>query len=299
MVSVKIAINHPRVRNIDRINNMLIYKATNLINNKVYIGQTKNTLKCRANQHYRCAKCNTRPKYGKFYIDIMKYGINNFKFEVIEFVDNVETLDERERYWISFYKATDENYGYNIDNGGLKGNIKSVETRKRIGLTTIEKFKNEETRKRMIDGLRKGTEVFRKRCYEKRVEFICPVCGRKLYIRQFESKTKQVCSRECANIFYHDKSVENFKKATEIVLERKHQRNLKLKKLLHYWLSYNYSSVMTCPFNCIDPSFKSFLNIMKTKYNIIDWRTIVEIVDCKNKKSFLTYCKQYINENIC
>lgn len=278
---------------------MLIYKATNLINNKVYIGQTKNTLEFRKNQHYRSAKCNTRPKYGYFYIDLIKYGMENFKFEVVEYVSDINKLDERERYWISFYNSTDEKYGYNLDNGGCKGNLKSEETRHKIGLTTIEKFKNPEIRDRMINGLRKGTEVFRQKCLENRVKFVCPRCGKVEYLQKHIAITKKFCSYECAKSTIRENCIKNFKKATKVVLERKHRRNLKLKDILHYWLSQNYIAVIKCPFNKIPPYFRSFLNILRIKYNIIDWRTITEIVGCKNKKSFLSYCKKYINENIC
>ena len=74
-----------------------IYKITNNINGKIYIGKT-NFLKPedRWKQHLREAKrkrCEKRPLYSA----INKYGKDNFNFEVVEQTDNTE---EREKFWI-------------------------------------------------------------------------------------------------------------------------------------------------------------------------------------------------------
>ena len=75
MVSVMLAIIHPRVRNFGKyiirkeVIVLIIYKAINRVNNKVYIGQTKNTLEYRKNQHFREAKC----KKELIHIFIMHY----------------------------------------------------------------------------------------------------------------------------------------------------------------------------------------------------------------------------------
>lgn len=91
-----------------------IYKITNKVNNKCYIGQTIKTVKKRFQQH-----CNN---YNKSYFSqialyqaIKKYGLDNFICEQLEEVEN-EQLNEREKYWIKFY---DSYYnGYNSTLGG-------------------------------------------------------------------------------------------------------------------------------------------------------------------------------------
>ena len=57
----------------------LIYKFTNKINNKVYIGQTTQTIEQRTNKHLSQLDDNTY-----FHRALKKYGINNFDIEVIE-----------------------------------------------------------------------------------------------------------------------------------------------------------------------------------------------------------------------
>lgn len=91
-----------------------IYKITNTINNKIYIGQTRRSVKERFNKHlYDC----NRDGYDKYslYRAMKKYGKENFIVETIEKVDN-QYLDEREQYWISYYDSFKN--GYNMTIGG-------------------------------------------------------------------------------------------------------------------------------------------------------------------------------------
>lgn len=88
-----------------------IYKIQNLINGKIYIGQSVH-IKARFNQHKNEAKNgNTRPLYNA----IRKYGVENFSFEVIEECSK-EKLNEREIYWIKKYDSFHN--GYNLTPGG-------------------------------------------------------------------------------------------------------------------------------------------------------------------------------------
>lgn len=90
-----------------------IYKITNQINNKVYIGQSVN-IKKRFNQH-KCAARDGENSY--FYQALRKYGVENFSFEVLEECPK-EKLNEREIYWIEYFHSTDRSKGYNISRGG-------------------------------------------------------------------------------------------------------------------------------------------------------------------------------------
>lgn len=93
-----------------------IYKITNIINSKVYVGQTRQTLQVRWSDH----KKNFKELRDDMVIHkaMFKYGPEAFKFEEIELCDN-DLLDERERYWISFYDSFYN--GYNGTPGGQAG----------------------------------------------------------------------------------------------------------------------------------------------------------------------------------
>lgn len=94
-----------------------IYKITNKINGKSYIGQTIQNVKERFYQH--CAtKCSQAILNMVIHKAINKYGKSNFTIEVIEEVESTN-LNDRERYWIRYYDSY--NNGYNSIEGGQDG----------------------------------------------------------------------------------------------------------------------------------------------------------------------------------
>ena len=95
---------------------MIVYKITNKINGKCYIGQTIRTLKERFNRHKKDALSNKLDTH--FARALRKYGPDNFYAEIIEEVDNQELLTKREYYWINFYNSVKN--GYNETNSMLK-----------------------------------------------------------------------------------------------------------------------------------------------------------------------------------
>lgn len=99
------------------IENGIIYKYTNLINGKVYIGQTTQTLQKRDKKHMSQIKDDTY-----FHRALKKYGRENFSLEIIE--DNIpfSRLDEREKYYIKIYDSLAiTGKGYNLTIGGKWG----------------------------------------------------------------------------------------------------------------------------------------------------------------------------------
>ena len=99
---------------------MLIYKATSATTGKVYIGQTSQSLRERIHQHNSHAYGHQYNYH--FHNAIRKYGVDDFDYEIIE--DNIaskDVLNERERYWISYYNSYYE--GYNSTMGG-DGNVR-------------------------------------------------------------------------------------------------------------------------------------------------------------------------------
>ena len=94
--------------------NGFIYKISNSINDKIYIGKTLSTIEKRFAQHQKDAlkpEENNRPLYRA----MRKYGPENFFVELIETVP-LENLSEREKYWINYYHSYEN--GYNATLGG-------------------------------------------------------------------------------------------------------------------------------------------------------------------------------------
>lgn len=89
---------------------MIIYKAKNKVNGKIYVGQTVGSLRKRITEHLRS-------NIGLFCRALRKYGIECFEFQIIENCESRKTLNEREIYWIDFFKCKNPN-GYNITDGG-------------------------------------------------------------------------------------------------------------------------------------------------------------------------------------
>lgn len=93
---------------------MIIYKITNLVNGKVYIGQTTRKVNFRLAEHkYRGTLV------GKA---IKKYGIGNFEITVIDHAHSKEELSNKEIFWIGVYNSTNPEKGYNISTGGAGTN---------------------------------------------------------------------------------------------------------------------------------------------------------------------------------
>lgn len=97
---------------VDKIKTPVIYKITNIINNKIYIGGTINFYKriyshinrLRRNKHYNLKLQNSWNKYGE----------SNFKFEILEHTTKSSVLI-LEQYYIDIYMPYLDNVGYNLD----------------------------------------------------------------------------------------------------------------------------------------------------------------------------------------
>lgn len=97
------------------MSNIGIYKITNLINNKSYIGQSVDINKRWRSEIQNAFNSNTNSYDYPLSRAIRKYGLDNFSFEIIERCERKQ-LNEREKYWIAYY---DTYYnGYNQTLGG-------------------------------------------------------------------------------------------------------------------------------------------------------------------------------------
>ncbi len=109
-----------------------IYKITNKINNKCYIGKSSN-IESRFEYHkmnYQTSKEWNKTLYKAF----RKYGLENFIFEIIEKIEDYNDLcNEREKYWISYYDS--KRKGYNATDGG-DGGVTVENPRQKYGKLT-------------------------------------------------------------------------------------------------------------------------------------------------------------------
>lgn len=131
---------------------MIIYKITNLLNNKCYIGQTKNSLIVRFTQH--CKEYE-----GCVYLNraIKKYGKENFIVEVIKKCKNKDQLNIAEIKYIKKFNSLYPN-GYNIRLGGGSGNL-SEETKKKISESkTGKKLNLTDQQRQNRSDMRKGNK---------------------------------------------------------------------------------------------------------------------------------------------
>ncbi|MGL5710443.1 MAG: GIY-YIG nuclease family protein [Cetobacterium sp.] len=122
---------------------MYIYKITNLINNKIYIGLTTKTIEERFKNHIYSHKLE-RHSHIKLYKAFKKYNIENFKVEKIDEAKNINCLNKKEIFWISKYNTTNDEIGYNMCNGGeaTLGRKCRKETKEKISEKAKERFLN-------------------------------------------------------------------------------------------------------------------------------------------------------------
>ena len=156
---------------------MIIYKSTNKITGKIYIGQTTKSLEQRIKGHLNESKID---KNRPFLLSINKYGIGNFVFEIIDSADNLNELNDKEIYWIDFCNSVSPN-GYNVTGGGQGKKMKTTKELSRIiseGLKNSEKWqktKNSEEYKKKFLGRNKGkkfTPEHKEKIWEKNKERI-------------------------------------------------------------------------------------------------------------------------------
>lgn len=186
-----------------------IYKIENNINGKVYIGQSSNILKRWIAHKNTYSNPNSKNYDYPIYRAIRKYGLENFSFEILEEC-SVDSLNEREKYWIQYYQSYSN--GYNQDEGGNSASHFTKLSKEKV-LEIIEVLKNskESSEKigerfgvsgRTIRAINTGEQSFqegisypvRDKLFSLNVSFSeCEICGK-------ITKNKKYCSQECSHI---------------------------------------------------------------------------------------------------
>ena len=139
----------------------IVYKITNKINNKIYIGCTTQGLNDRKREHYsRCFKV----KYKSKLCDAMrKHGFDNFDFEIIEDCETTDQMFLKEIYYIGFYNSKDSGYNLTIGGEGCLGYTHNEETRKKLSQMLTENHPHRGKKYEEIYDIEKVVEQKKKR----------------------------------------------------------------------------------------------------------------------------------------
>ena len=183
--------------------NYYIYMIVNKINNKKYIGKRK------------CKNDIEKDNYmgsGKILkLAFLKYGKENFDKIIIDICKNEKELDDREKYWIAFYKACESKEFYNIAEGGNGGNTYKGKTNKEIKAIGKKISINNsgdkhwtykkgftETHKMNISKNHADVSGMLNPRYNS-IKTKCEFCNKDIYVSEYKMKIhkKHFCSREC------------------------------------------------------------------------------------------------------
>lgn len=117
---------------------MIIYKITNTVNSKSYIG--------------KCVRTQIYHRYGKDWASnktlnrhlknaVLKYGKTLFKVEILHrlFIKDAQLLSLLEKHYIALHKSNNPDYGYNFTDGGDGGHIFNNESRKKLSAAKLGK----------------------------------------------------------------------------------------------------------------------------------------------------------------
>ena len=183
-----------------------IYKIENLINGKVYIGQS-NDIYRRWVYHKNSVfnknnKCYNRPLYK----DIREYGIENFSFEILEKCDEKD-LDDLEKMYIKKYRSFVGFYksnGYNLTlgGGGMLGKESSEETKMKISKANKDKLKG-------------GKNPSAKKVMCENMEFSCAKECAKYYNIQYTTLKSWLNGNHNIPQEWYDKNLHYFDKSME------------------------------------------------------------------------------------
>lgn len=155
---------------------MIIYKVTNKITGRVYIGQTIGSIRQRWVHH--CGKWSSC-LYLKH--SIQKHGKENFTIEEIYKANSLEELNKKEEELIILYDSRNIEKGYNIRHGG-NNSKPSEESKKKMSISSTGKKHSEETKQKMSELRKNMTAETRLKMSE----------SRKGKVQSIETKEKRI-----------------------------------------------------------------------------------------------------------
>jgi group I intron endonuclease len=168
-----------------------IYKATNKLTGKIYIGFDSNWPNRQKDHLHKYKTINT-----KLYQSIRKYSWENFDWEVIyQSKDGKHCLDIMEPYFIKEYKSLKE--GYNMTIGGegvMSGRKHSLQSKLKMSISHLDK---KPSNQHSINQKNKLNEYYDKN--GSRLEKSCPIC--KNVFKTTKHQNHLTCSRSCASTY--------------------------------------------------------------------------------------------------
>lgn len=272
---------------------MIIYKVTNKINNKVYIGQSTLSLEERKRYHY--LDCNKTSDNTYFHNALRKYNKNDFTWEILE--DDITSMDElnaKEIYYIALYNSTNKDVGYNLKSGGNNGGKNSIETKIKIGRKTKERWSNDDIASRMLEGLIKDTKTCKERAASVYKKLICKTCKKEFLYRPIDTKYHKpiFCCKEC---YLKDKKDNSgLKIANKINKQRFEELNDKIKTSVIEYILQNKDLFVDVKYNKLSYIFSELKRVTGLK----DERSIMRPFGFKSRKLFVAELSKIYAEHI-
>lgn len=296
---------------------MIIYKITNQINNKVYIGQTLLTPEQRFQKHIQKAKRKTN----RYLYDAMNlYGYNNFNIEIIDNCIDRNEMNTKEMFWISFYNSNNKNYGYNMTPGGGGGRMTpeiyekiaakhrgvplSEEHKKKISNANKGRIISEE-HKLVISKAQTGkilSEEHKQKLHE--IHKGCPFFAGKHHT----DATKQILSLKATGVKKHSKEEKEKRKKRWLSVQNPNYKEVDKNLLLQYIKeglnNFEIAKKFTCSpptiiekikkyFGMLPDDFRNSINIIgnrKKEYKPIDFHQLENIIkDGINRRKIAKY----------
>jgi group I intron endonuclease len=129
---------------------MYIYKITNIINGKIYIGKTIKTIEQRFQGHKNDSKTTKR---SLLYLAMRKHGIDNFIIEQLCKCSSIDQLNKAEILFIKRFKSTNRTIGYNVLLGGDGVDLTNPIVKQNLIDRTKEAMNNETVKNKIRTGL--------------------------------------------------------------------------------------------------------------------------------------------------
>lgn len=196
-----------------------IYKITNQINGKCYIGQSINITERWKAHRTRYHQPSCKDYECPLYRAMRKYELENFSFEIIEDCSNLaenenkrQELNKREIYWISYFHSNEPDFGYNLTPGGdaqcekvrkfSEKQILEIKEQLIAGITQTDIAKKYNVSQTTISYINLGREYFHEDwdypLSKRKKDFFCKRCGKKItkYSKGYCSKCYSFTSRK-------------------------------------------------------------------------------------------------------
>lgn len=179
-----------------------VYKITNMINNLCYIGISKDIYnRWKGHKHYYLKHKEDKNHHNKLYNAMKLYGIDNFKFEIIEILEtlDIKLLKDKEKYWINYYDSY--NNGYNLTIGGDIGGFDRNGENHPNHKLTIEDVIDIRTRYNNHERRKEVYELYKNKIKEKGFINVWQGCTWKDIMPEVYTKeNKEFHKHNCANI---------------------------------------------------------------------------------------------------